>query len=761
MNNCIRTYLACGTAIIEIIYPACAEAKTDAPVADKVIAADAVQDKAQADSSDDGSRVGDIIVTAQRRSENIQSVPLAVSAFDQKALTRLGVDDTLEISKYVPSMVSQHNIGLASANTYYLRGLGNTQSVPTFDAPVGTYVDDVYIARQNANNYSFFDVDHVEILRGPQGTLFGKNTTGGAVSVIMKKPGDEFGGHVEATGGSYGRFTLKGAVDVPVNDKVLTKLAAFYVRDDGWLKNVTTGEKLNGGEDWGVRGDVRFIPTDRLTIDLSAEYTRNTDTYYGVSTLAVPSEAYRATVTPVFYETKTAMRQGSCDGDAPALLLSTGKGMCNLSKNYAMTGTINYDTGSGNITYIGSYRHLDQSYINEYNANSTNLYSGFQLADNGTNWQTTHEVKWNTSPVEGLRLVMGAFYMFEDNRDKSVSFSGGTTAFNPISGYKFHQTIETFAVYAQGDLDITSKLTATVGGRFTYEKKKIDFFQVPDFTGLGYTSAQVTAAGIPLSKTEGRVTPKFALTYKFTPLISVYASATNGFKSGGWNGNSTVATRVLPFDPETTWSFESGLRSELFDRHLRFNMTGFYARTKNLQATSGVIPPGETTIVSLARNAGTLRVYGVEIESQAVLTKELSLFANASLESSKYLTTVVTPGIPDNLQVLPTTIPVRVPALTLSAGINYMKAVEAIDGSVGGSFVWRHNSPYWVATLNTLRAPEENFLDATVRYENAGGKWGISAGISNLTDQKTVTANFLSIFTGEPRRFTARAYLKF
>ena len=218
-------------------------------------------------------KVDDIVVTAQRRSERLQSIPVAVSAFGPAAIEQLHLTDAITTSKFVPGMISQHNAGLASANAYYLRGLGNSQSTPTFDAPVTTYVDDIYIARQNANNYAFFDTQRVEVLRGPQGTLFGRNTTGGAVNVIMRKPSANLGGSVEATGGSYGRFTLKGTIDVPVSPQVLTKISAFGITDKGYLHNITTGETLNGEKNWGVRGDIRLLPSAAVTIDLTAEYT--------------------------------------------------------------------------------------------------------------------------------------------------------------------------------------------------------------------------------------------------------------------------------------------------------------------------------------------------------------------------------------------------------------------------------------------------------------------------------------------------------
>ena len=194
-----------------------------------------------------------IVVTAQRRDESVQTVPIAISAFDAATLETRGVSDALQVTQYVPNLVGLNNTGLGSANAYFLRGLGNTETIPTFDPPVGTYVDDIYLSRQNANNLSFFDVERVEVLRGPQGTLFGRNTTGGAISVILAEASNDFGGYAEAGYGSYGLITTRASVDVPLADTFSIKVSGYFQDDKGYVKNTTTGERTNESDGWGVR----------------------------------------------------------------------------------------------------------------------------------------------------------------------------------------------------------------------------------------------------------------------------------------------------------------------------------------------------------------------------------------------------------------------------------------------------------------------------------------------------------------------------
>jgi len=712
-----------------------------------------------------GEGMQDIVVTAQRRPEKVQNIPVAVTAFTEATIKDLHLNDALSVSKYVPSMISAHNAGLQSANAYFLRGLGNTQSVATFDPPVGTYVDDVYIARQNANNYAFFDTQRVEVLRGPQGTLFGRNTTGGAVSVIMAKPGEEFRVKGEGTLGSFDRKTAKLIVDVPLSEKVLTKFSAFYVEDEGYLDNTANGEKLNGERNYGFRADVRFLATEKLTVDVSGEYTNNTGTYLGLSAVSTPSSTYKSTTTPNFYKTNLTLPKTSCDGNAVNILLNEKAGLCSLSESYATTVNATYAGETGTLVGIFGYRRLNQNFINQYNVNGTSIYNSYILADQTVNKQVSGELKWNSSLLDDrLKYVAGIFYLKENNKDAMADFQSGVvgaTSFNLLQDRHFHQKVETAAAYLQADYEATPGLILTLGGRYTYEVKKLGFEASERFPGFGFTDAAAIAAGIPLKQTQKRFTPRVAISYKVDPNVLVYASATNGFKSGGWNGGSATPSRVLPFRPERTWSYEAGVKSELFGRHLRVNLNGYLADTKDIQITSGIIPPGETAIVSLSRNAGTLRAYGLEWETAYQFNRNFNVFLNGSLNHGEYTKIVLTPGVAPSLQVQESTKPVRIPKLQLAGGASYKLPVEALDGMLGASAAYRHSSPYWISLLNTARAPTEDFVDATLSYEHESGKWGGSFEVSNLTKQKTITANFLALFPGDPRRFTGRLWFNF
>src|SRR6202140_283784 len=216
-------------------------------------------------SATDTDTLAEVTVTAQRRVENLQQVPIAVTNFTEDQLASQQIVDTKDLERFVPNMFAANNVGQASANVYYIRGLGQTQSFPTFEPQVGTYVDDIYIARQNANNFALFGVQQVQVLNGPQGTLFGRNSTGGAIVVTLQKPGHEIGGDIEGAFGSIGNsfnsyYSGRASLDLPVNSEILTRTSAYGIGNDGYVHDLTTNEKLNGTHNLGVREAVTILP---------------------------------------------------------------------------------------------------------------------------------------------------------------------------------------------------------------------------------------------------------------------------------------------------------------------------------------------------------------------------------------------------------------------------------------------------------------------------------------------------------------------
>jgi iron complex outermembrane receptor protein len=289
-------------------------------------------------------QIEELTVTSQRREEKLQNVPLAVTAFSPASMESQQINDTLDLAEFVPNMVAHNNTGLGTANTYYIRGLGNTESIATFDPPVGTYVDDVYIARQNLNNFGLFDIDRIEVLRGPQGTLFGRNTTGGAINIILKKPSDEYQGYGEIGYGKYNETEGRASIDVPLNDKVLTKFSAFFHHDDGYVNDIATDSKLNYDHSWGARAAVRILPTDSLTWDV--EWDNVYENYSNTLNLLGPNGT-------------RISDSGLVTGGLRGLVTGgkAGYGPTAIADSYAVTSNLTYDLNENlSISNITGYR---------------------------------------------------------------------------------------------------------------------------------------------------------------------------------------------------------------------------------------------------------------------------------------------------------------------------------------------------------------------------------------------------------------------
>lgn len=626
----------------------------------------ATQDES-APAADQATGVPDIVVTAQRRQENVQKVPIAISAFSADQLRASGVASALDIGQLVPNLIAQNNTGLGSANAYYLRGLGNTETIATFDPPVGTYVDDIYLSRQNANNLNLFDVERVEVLRGPQGTLFGRNTTGGAVNVILRQPGKELGGYLEAGYGSYNKKLVRGSVDVPIADSLQIKLSGYWQDDDGYVRNTTTGQRLNDDDGWGLRLGVHADLSPTAHWNGSYAFIR-ADGENILNFLCDPANP------------------ANCNGRFSTTGLSEVNGAANF-RGLGVTGRkANYGLGNRTATNLVTSNFafevapntdisLITGYVSQFQKYALDFYDGrsgptvsapipavrgytrggFTIINDGYTDQFSQEVKLNGKLGDGLiDYVAGFYYLSEFNRtDFADVFSLSPAVALLLGDRVLKNTTEAYAGYVQADFNVTSKLKLTAGVRYTDETKTLHYDDhraactgatVPItcladanfFVPANGTTVPTTAA-IPLKLNTRQWTPRFAINYQATPDILLYASATRGFKSGGWNARGYTPQAVLPFNPETVWSYEGGIKSEWFDRRLRANITVYHEDVSNLQTPSGIVNPATGAISFVTRNFADYANTGVEAEFTVVPVRGLSLYANLGYQSDHYV----------------------------------------------------------------------------------------------------------------------------
>ena len=670
------------------------------------------------------AQLEEVLVTAERREASVQDVPIAVSAYSEEMIERLQIDDTLDLINVVPNLFGGNNTGLGTANMYYLRAQGNDESISTFDPPVGTYVDDVYITRQNVNNVALFDVERIEVLRGPQGTLYGRNTTGGAISVIMKKPSDTMKGYVEAGAGNWGKTMMRGSIDLPLSDNVLTKFSAYYVDTDGYLENRTDGKDYNEADLTGIRAALRWLISDSMTWDIAVDGGKS----------------------------EVANIHGFLDGDDRYSLSVLGSGLPmgggmsdygNEVDTLNITSNLAWDAMGGTANLILGSRSIEQDFLLNFPF-SLDFFPDFFIIDNqGEHDMYSAELKWSGDIMDGRAFLQtGVYYMDEDNTVDFVDYldlaavgvpAPPSTAFLTLADRVLSNTTESFAVYAQADIKIGNNGTLTLGARYTDEEKTVDFQGTVNSAGM-------VAAGIPLSQSEQEITPRIAYAHKFTDNFMMYASATNGFKSGGWNARGSSSGALQAFAPETIWSYELGMRGDWVDGRLRTNITLFYSDLEDLQTTSAT-PDGQF----LTTNAGGLEVPGIEAEITVLPTDNWQIFAALGWQNAEYQDLpggCVTPNAnlaayDENCNIAE---PKRSPHQTYTIG-------TSVDFSLGGvtvtpNIMLRYLGSQYPGTRNLGYNESVTLLNAGVKLSMADSRWELNLECKNCGD-KTYTQSFL------------------
>jgi iron complex outermembrane receptor protein len=719
------------------------------------------QQQAQANQEAQAIGLEEIVVTAQRRETRLQDTPVAVTALSALQIERGQFTESLDLGRIVPNLIAINNVTLGASNTYFLRGIGSTESIATFDPPVGTYVDDVFVARQNANNIELFEVERIEVLRGPQGTLFGRNTTGGAISIITKKPSEEFSAKVEASYGRFDEIRTKGSLNIPLSDKVYTGVSAYYVKDDGWQESVRTGEKYNFIDAYGVRGAVRVVPSDNVTWDFSGDW--QTQDHQNLASIVDPARA--ATNIKAGKSGPWVLGTGR-KNDVYLRNCKTGAGPLQWVRNgctanevtgYNLYSNIAVDVGESlSFNIITGYRNLDHDFVSPLFAS---LRAGFELplSNAGNHNQFSNEIKLNGELADGaLRYTTGLFYMKEDNltRYETSLAAPPANVFLVLDDSNLENDTESFAWYAQAEYDI-DKLTLIAGVRWTDEKKTIKSFTHGGANGV-FNLGNVIAAGIPNAVSAVVWTPKGVIQYNVNDDVMFYVSATRGFKSGGWNARASAADRLTRFNEETVWSYEIGTRAEFMDNRVRTNITGFSATYSDLQLPALLRTPGVGEApIFVTDNAGKSRVRGVEFEGTALITEGLTGTLTFGIQKGKYLELGprVTAGgfsLDDETD--------RTPDFTSNVGLTYETPIN-MGGSVVLTADYQHVSDFAGNGQNNPENENPGFdtVNASVGWTSEDERWGVSLGCKNCTDERIIGTHFLNArFLQDPLRWSLR-----
>jgi iron complex outermembrane receptor protein len=689
--------------------------------------ASAQDDNLQIEDDEKGLEV--IEVTAERRTQNLQEVPVAVSAFTENAIERRQIGSTLDVVRSVPNLVGSNNVGISSATSLFMRGVGQDESISTQDPAVGTYVDGVYISRQVANNSALYDIERIEVLRGPQGILYGRNTSGGAIKIITKDPSEYFEGSLEAKVGNYETIGLTGKINVPVSDDVFVSFAAFTSdRNKGFQENITLGTRIWDESSSGARGVIKYEASDNFEIVVSAEYAEQKDS--GVSG------------TNFF---------GS-NADDLFVVESGLEGSFNEVKQSAITANMTWGFDNAEWTSITGYRNLEQSLLVDF---SDNPVPAFVIGQDGAFKQFSQEFQ-GAGNIDEFSWVVGAFFMKETNdnirRDELFLF-GGVVAGDFVAD--FENDSESWALFGQGSYDITDKLTATLGGRWTKENKSIDMSQLVDIGGGVlielWNNTDLEAVGTATNPTFEDFTPHVSLKYQFSDDTMTYLSYSEGFKSGGWNGRATDPRDFNLIEAEYVDAYEVGFKTELWDNHIRINTALFYNEYTDFIVTA--LNPDTGGFVTI--NAATTNISGVEVELTASPTAQLDLYASIGLLSNKYdnLNENVVFSIENEVK--------RTPEKTAQIGFVYFVELDSGELTLTGDYSYQDE--YYGGAGNTVAELSEStsLVYAAVSYTSESGEYKITLACANCTDEQYhhstldfSALGFATQFPGAPRTYT-------
>ncbi|EIZ78648.1 TonB-dependent receptor [Novosphingobium sp. Rr 2-17] len=587
--------------------------------------------EAQDTTTQNGS-LEEIVVTAQKREQNLQDVPVAVSAISSEQIEARGVSAITDVARVSPSLTITENTN-ATGSSINLRGIGTFSFSIGIEPSVAIVVDDVALLQQAQAFSGLNDIERLEVLRGPQGTLFGKNAAAGVINIVTKAPTKQLSGSIGATATSDDQRRLEGMLSGPIGENVGFRINGFYDDRDGYIRNLNTGHMLNGERSYGARGRLDLDVTPTLDVVLTGNYT-NTRSNGQVRTFRSVNSGASVFGAPI---------SGSIVGIEPSdsnytIRLDTEP--LNVSKQAMFTGKATLDLGAANLISITAYQDWRFHFVEDLDTLGTptllNTADPTSILPNGSAATASFHAKNFTQELRlvstGARRFDYLVALFYANGHTDRDYARGP---NAAASWEASADTETFAAFAQGTYDFTDTTHLDAGVRFNREKIGATFLN----TTAG--AAAVANNGSCLAECRGRdsdnqVTYKASLRQDIAEQVMVYASYATGYKGQGFDISTgfTPARAANPVRPETSQAYEIGLKSRLFDNKLQLNLTGFWTDFKDFQAQGGVTL-ADGTIVPQLSNVGALRSRGVEAELSAKPTRLLRIDASAAYTDAK------------------------------------------------------------------------------------------------------------------------------
>ncbi len=712
----------------------------------------------------------EITVTARRREESLQDVPIALSAFSADRILNAGAPDITWLQQSTPNLTLQVARGSNSTLIAFIRGIGQQDPLWGFEPGVGLYVDDVYVARPQGAVLDIYDIERLEVLRGPQGTLYGRNTIGGAIKYVTKSLGNEAYLDTKLTFGTYAQHDFLASGVLPLGDTLSIGGSAAIYRRDGYGENQFTGTENHYAKSVDAfRMSAEWNPTDTLSVRLAGDYVEdNSDAKHGHREAPGLGLAAGEVVLPDVFDTRG------------------GIGDDNRVRNQGLSLTAAWELSDAiTLKSITAYREGQTNTLIDFDTSPAPALDvpGFYEDD-----QLTQELQF-LYEGERLRGVAGLYYLDAHAAGKFDTIVGLLNLTIATSGFV---DTKSYAAYADFSYDFTDKLSASLGGRYTSDEKEGGVYR-QNFTGL-YSPLFGNNAAVPglvrsdytNDRTFDQFTPRASVSYEFTETFTTYASYSEGFKSGGFDMRGDVVLTpdtVNGYDPETVQSYEVGAKGTLFDDRLSYNFAAFYADYSDQQITRQQ-PTVTGSIASFVDNAGASTIQGVELEGTVQFTDRLSLnygvgWTDAEFDKYETYQVITNPAPPPATLTVPvdlsdTAVFQNTPEWNGNLALNYAQPLPGTWGSLLATVSGSYRDSYHMFEFpNPLIDQNDAYtlVDASIAWKSNDEKLRFQLLGRNLTDEEykiggyyfpgALYGNVVNSFYGPPRTISLSASYRF
>ncbi|MDB5702280.1 MAG: TonB-dependent receptor [Sphingomonadales bacterium] len=693
----------------------------------------------------------DIIVTATRTNTPLSRVAAAVTAIKGDDIGPGGIQNIGDLQVVVPNVSIGDQFGV---NRTFIRGVGLNNFDIGGEGAVAFLQNAALLPRPAQQLSGFFDLEQIEVLRGPQSILYGRGATAGAINMVTAKPTEELQGYIRATYGNYNAKILEGAIggSVTGNDRLLVRIAGKYEKRDGYGKNLFTGADVDNRDAYSLRATVIGKLSDTIKATVVLDHFHEDDNNYAFHYFG-PSVVPESSLPHTALGGQTIFGYYNSIGQKPDLRNTySDQEAINRRKGYGATGTLDFDLGAASIKTITAYRSFDRFQRDDLDSSQVNLAGQNNYVEKSRS--ASQEVTVNYQG-NGFTLLGGAMYFHEKldgqvlvpTTNLGVLFGLPANTFDSGAYEQNGQVkIDAYGAYLQGAFDVTSTVKLTAGARYNYEHRK----------GVGYFRFDAIGINIPTNVSKGwsSITPKALIEYRPTDTTMVYASVTKGFKSGVINVGSTDAA----VNPETVWSYEAGFKQKLFDNRILFSGAAFYYDYTNLQVSF----VNSNSIVQTI-NAASARNFGGELELEGKVTPTFSINANASYLNAKFkkfcnayygagfparpgISYAPCPTDPGLVDLSGKRLP-NAPKYSFGAGFAWDIPIGDSKVTINGDAKWQ--SMVFFSEFNNRDAEQKSYLlaNAGVTFHARDDRFTVGAWVKNLTDKFVIANNIVAAAT--------------